>query len=280
MKTSLKKILYYIFLITLSFVFIFPLLWMVASSLKPNEMIFSQLNSFKAFLLPFGIPFSQWFEPYRLVFERFNLFRGIFNSLFYGSLIVVLNILVNSLAAYALARFAFPGKKLMISIIIFILIVPMETGIVPLFVIVNKLGLVNTVAGLIVPSIANVFSIFLFRQFFLGIPIELEEAAVIDGAGRMRIFFSIILPLSKPIIATTAILTFIASWNDFLWPVLMFTENSKMPLQVLLNVLNNTEPVYTNQVMAGLTVSTIPIIIIYALFQKQIVEGVAHTGIK
>lgn len=275
-----KTTVYYVMLFILSFLFLFPLLWMVANSFKPNEMLFSQLNSYKAFLLPFNLPITQWFDAYGQVFERFNLFKGIGNSLMYGSIVVVCNVLVNSMAAYALAKFHFPGKKIILSVIIFILIVPMETGIVPLFVIVNSLHLVNTIPGLLAPAIGNVFNIFLFRQFFMNLPGELEEAALIDGAGRLRIFFAIIIPLSKPIIATIAILTFIGSWNDFLWPVLIFTDNGKMPLQVILNVLNNTDPVYTNQVMAGLTISTIPIILVYAFFQKYIVEGISHTGIK
>lgn len=271
---------YYALLLLLSFLFLFPLVWMVVSSFKPNELIFTQLSSFNAFLLPFNVPIGHWFDAYREVFSRFNLIRGMGNSFMYGVTIVVCNVLVNSMAAYALAKFNFPGKKIIMAVIIFILIVPMETGIVPLFVIVNALHLVNTIPGLVAPAIGNVFNIFLFRQFFMNIPGELEEAAVLDGASRLRIFFSIIIPLSKPIIATISILTFIGSWNDFLWPVLMFTENSKMPLQVILNVLNNTDPVYTNEVMAGLTVSTIPIILVYAFFQKYIVEGISHTGIK
>lgn len=276
----LKPTLYYLMMFLLAFLFLFPLLWMVVSSLKPNEMIFSQLNSFKSFLIPFNLPINQWFDAYREVFGRFNLVKAIGNSFMYGSIIVIIGALVNSMAAYALAKLKFPGKKIILSIIVLILIVPMETGIVPLFVIVNKLNLVNSIPGLVAPAIGNVFNIFLFRQFFMNLPDELEEAALIDGAGRLKIFFSIIVPLSKPIIATVSILTFIGSWNDFLWPVLIFTDNARMPLQVILNVLNNTEPVYTNQVMAALTISTIPIILVYAFFQKYIVEGISHTGIK
>ena len=283
MSTTVKMIKtssYYLMMFMLAFLFVFPLLWMVMSSLKPNEMVFTHIKSIHAFLPPLNVPITHWFDAYKEVFRRFNLLQGIGNSFLYGSIIVTLNILVNSMAAYALAKFNFPGKKVILGIIIFILIVPMETGIVPLFVIVNSLHLVNSIPGLIAPALGNVFNIFLFRQFFIGIPVELEEAAVIDGAGRLRIFFSIIIPLSKPIIATIAILTFIGSWNDFLWPVLIFTDNARMPLQVILNVLNNTEPVYINQVLAGLTISTIPIILVYAFFQKYIVEGISHTGIK
>jgi len=276
----IKTGLYYLFLLMLALLFLFPIIWMVMSSFKPEAMIATDLKSIQALLPPINVPLNQWLIPYKNVFERFNLIRGISNSLLYGSIVVSASILVNSMAAYALAKMNFPGKGIIFTIIILIMIVPMETGIVPLFVIVNRLGLVNSIAGLVAPGIGNVFNIFLFRQFFIGIPKSLEEAAVIDGASKLRVFFSIIIPLSKPIIATVAVLTFIGSWNDFLWPVIIFTDNDRMPLQVILNVLNNTEPVYTNEVMAALTISTIPIILIYAFFQKYIVEGVAHTGIK
>jgi fructooligosaccharide transport system permease protein len=279
-KKYSKSTLYYAMMFALAALFIFPLIWMVTSSLKPEAMIFTQLKSLKAFSLPFDQPLNTWLDAYKVVFTRFNLVRAIGNSLMYGSIIVICNIIVNSLAAYALAKFHFPGKKLIIALIIFIMIVPMETGIVPLFVIVNGLKLVNTIPGLVAPAIGSVFNVFLFRQFFMGIPDEFEEAAILDGAGRMRIFVSIIMPLSKSIIATVAVLTFIGSWNDFLWPVLIFTENSKMPLQVILNVLNNTDPVRTNEVLAALTVSTVPIITIYAIFQRFIVEGISHAGVK
>ena len=279
-KKYSKSTLYYAMMFALAALFIFPLIWMFTSSLKPEAMIFTQLKSLNAFSLPFDQPLNTWLDAYKAVFARFNLVRAIGNSLMYGSIIVICNIIVNSLAAYALAKFHFPGKKLIIALIIFIMIVPMETGIVPLFVIVNGLKLVNTIPGLIAPAIGSVFNVFLFRQFFMGIPDEFEEAAILDGAGRMRIFVSIIMPLSKSIIATVAILTFIGSWNDFLWPVLIFTENAKMPLQVILNVLNNTDPVRTNEVLAALTVSTVPIIAIYAIFQRFIVEGISHAGVK
>jgi fructooligosaccharide transport system permease protein len=279
-KKYTKSTLYYAMMFALAAIFIFPLVWMVVSSFKPEAMIFSQLKSLQSFNLPFSQPLSTWLDPYRAVFGRFNMIRAIGNSLMYGTIIVACNIIINSMAAYALARFHFPGKKIIIALIILIMIVPMETGIVPLFVIVNSLHLVNTIPGLVAPAIGSVFNVFLFRQFFLGIPEEMEEAAVLDGAGRMKIFLSIIMPLSKPIIATVAVLTFIGSWNDFLWPLLIFTKNSKMPLQVILNILNNTDPVYTNEVLAALTISTVPIIIIYAIFQRFIVEGISHAGVK
>jgi len=275
-----KKSTFYLFMFFLAFIFLVPTIWMFVSSLKPVARIYSDLSSFNALLPPLDLPMSEWITPYKEVFARFNLFRGIKNSLIYGTILVTVNLLFNSMCAYALAKFNFPLKNLWLMMIILILIVPMETGIVPLFVIVNRIGLEGTILGLLAPTIGNVFNVFLFRQFFIEIPKELEEAALIDGSGRLKIYFRIILPLSKPIFATVAILTFIGSWNDYVWPLLMFTDMEKMPLQVILNVLNNTEPVHENQVMAALTIATIPIILIYALFQKHIVQGISHTGIK
>ena len=280
MKKVSKKILFYTFMIALAWLFLFPIVWMIVTSFKPEAMIFEHLKSFKAFLPPLEMSPKQWLEPYIETISKFGVMNGIKNSLLYGTLAVVFNVAVNSMAAYVLARFEFPLKKFWITLIILIMIIPAETGVVPLFVIVHKLGLVNSIPGLILPGLVSVFNIFLLRQFFLSIPKELEEAALIDGASRISIFYKIILPLSKPILATVSMLTFIGSWNDFLWPVIILGDNSKMPLQVLLTVISNIEDINTNIIMASLTISTIPIILIYVFFQKYIVEGISNTGIK
>ena len=279
-KKVIKNILFYTFMFILAFLFLFPIVWMLVNSFKPEAQIATDLKTINALLPPFNINIANWLTPYREVFMRFNLFSGIRNSLIYGGSLIVLNLFVNSMAAYALAKLNFPLKNFWFNLIVLVLIVPAEINIVPLFVIVHRLGFENSLMGLLAPNIGNALNIFLFRQFFIGIPRELEEAAFIDGANRLTIFFRVIIPLSKSIYATIAVLTFILAWNDYLWPVLIFADNSKLPLQVILNVLNNTMPVYTNQVLAGLTVATIPMVLIYAFFQRYIVEGIAHTGIK
>jgi fructooligosaccharide transport system permease protein len=279
-KAFIKSIPFYAFMFLLAFIFLFPIVWMVVNSFKPEAQIMMDLKSPAAFLPPLNISIVEWFTPYKEVFMRFDLFRGIRNSLMYAIVLVALNLLVNSMGAYALAKFDFPLKNFWFTLIVLVLIVPAETNIVPLFVIVHKLGLENTLLGLLAPNIGNALNLFLFRQFFIGIPKELEEAALIDGANSWTIFYNVIMPLSKSIFATIAILTFILSWNDYIWPVLIFADNAKLPLQVILNVLNNTQPVYTNQVLAALTVATIPMVLIYAFFQQYIVEGISHTGIK
>ncbi|KAE9633173.1 MAG: fructooligosaccharide transport system permease protein [Epulopiscium sp.] len=280
MKALIKSIPFYTFMFLLAFIFLFPIVWMVVNSFKPEAQIMLDLKTPAAFLPPLNISITEWFTPYKEVFMRFDLFRGIRNSLMYAIVLVALNLLVNSMGAYALAKFDFPLKNFWFTLIVLVLIVPAETNIVPLFVIVHKLGLENTLLGLLAPNIGNALNLFLFRQFFIGIPKELEEAALIDGANSWTIFYNVIMPLSKSIFATIAILTFILSWNDYIWPVLIFADNAKLPLQVILNVLNNTQPVYTNQVLAALTVATIPMVLIYAFFQQYIVEGISHTGIK
>jgi len=280
MKALIKSIPFYTFMFLLAFIFLFPIVWMVVNSFKPEAQIMLDLKTPAAFLPPLNISITEWFTPYKEVFMRFDLFRGIRNSLMYAIVLVALNLHVNSMGAYALAKFDFPLKNFWFTLIVLVLIVPAETNIVPLFVIVHKLGLENTLLGLLAPNIGNALNLFLFRQFFIGIPKELEEAALIDGANSWTIFYNVIMPLSKSIFATIAILTFILSWNDYIWPVLIFADNAKLPLQVILNVLNNTQPVYTNQVLAALTVATIPMVLIYAFFQQYIVEGISHTGIK
>ncbi|MBM7686168.1 carbohydrate ABC transporter permease [Defluviitalea raffinosedens] len=280
MKALIKSIPFYTFMFLLAFIFLFPIVWMVVNSFKPEAQIMLDLKTPAAFLPPINISITEWFTPYKEVFMRFDLFRGIRNSLMYAIVLVALNLLVNSMGAYALAKFDFPLKNFWFTLIVLVLIVPAETNIVPLFVIVHKLGLENTLLGLLAPNIGNALNLFLFRQFFIGIPKELEEAALIDGANSWTIFYNVIMPLSKSIFATIAILTFILSWNDYIWPVLIFADNAKLPLQVILNVLNNTQPVYTNQVLAALTVATIPMVLIYVFFQQYIVEGISHTGIK
>lgn len=159
-----------------------------------------------------------------------------------------------------------------------LLIVPVETVLIPQFTIMNGLGLVNTRLAVILPGIASVFNIYLFRNFFIAIPEEIIESARIDGASIVKIFFSIMLPMSKPAIATVGVLSFIGSWNDYIWPLMVLTDKSKFSMQVAITTINSTQPVYINQVMAVLTMSTIPLIIIYVVAQKYILEGLGGSG--
>ena len=281
MKKILKKlkaitILEYLLLLLLAALFIFPMLWMVVSSMKPEANVFKDLTSFRAFL-PSMNP-ANWFKTYAEVIKRFSVGTYLLNSIFYGLSFSFFSILINALAGFAFAKINFSGKKLIFGLMLGLLIVPVETVLIPQFTIMNGLGLVNTRLAVILPGIASVFNIYLFRNFFIAIPEEIIESARIDGASIVKIFFSIMLPMSKPAIATVGVLSFIGSWNDYIWPLMVLTDKSKFSMQVAITTINSTQPVYINQVMAVLTMSTIPLIIIYVVAQKYILEGLGGSG--
>ena len=202
------------------------------------------------------------------------------NSLSYIVVIIALGLIVNSMAGYAFARLKFPKKNLFFSLILAVMIIPGQTVMLPQFSIIYKLGLSNSYLALILPAIASPMYIFLFRQNFMGIPESIEEAAKLDGASAVRTFFQLIVPLAKPVYATVSILVFIACWNDFVWPVMVISDNSKQTIQMALSSLFSIQPVNYGNVMAGLTLVTIPVLIIFLSLQKYYVAGIASTGAK
>jgi fructooligosaccharide transport system permease protein len=271
-----RKIIDYAVMFLLACVFIFPLLWMITSSMKPESHIYSDMNSIRA-MLPSFHP-SEWFQSYQKLFARFNVLQYLLNSILYAVVVSIGAIVVNAMAGYAFAKFEFIGKKFWFGLLLCLLIVPTETIIITQFTIVHTLGIVNTRLAVILPLIANVFFIYLFRNFFKAVPDEIVESVKIDGASYWTIFLRIMLPMSKPAIAAVGTLSFIASWNDYLWPLMVLTDTNKFPIQVAITNINTTQPVYTNQVMAILTVSTIPLIIVYILAQKYLLQGLGGSG--
>lgn len=277
-KAKLKKIGFHIFVTILSLLFILPLFWMVSSSFKTEQQIYSDMTSWKAFFPDFK---NFTLKPYTELLGLYNIFGNMLNSFFYSVLTVTLSLVVNSLAGYALAKLKVPMKKIFLISIVGLIIVPTEATILPMYLVVNKLGLINTIPGLILPFSASVMSIFLYRQYFLKFPTEIIEAGKIDGLSSLQIFFRIVVPVSIPIYITTGVLTFLASWNDFLWPVMVISKEKMMPIQVALSaIFADRETIFTNHMMAGLTLATIPVILIYLIFQKYIVQGIATTGSK
>lgn len=227
----LEKVLSYIVLTIIALIFMFPLLWMIVSSFKNDAQIFSDINSLKAFVPRFQ---KDVFINYKEVVQKLPLLQAMLHSFGYISVIVFISLIVNSMAGYAFARLDFPKKKLIFSIILAVMIIPAQTVMLPQFSIIYKMGFTNSYMGLIIMAIANPMYIFLFRQQFLGIPKSIEEAAKLDGASQIRIFFQLIVPLAKPIYATVIILQFIALWNDFVWPVMVISDTSKQTVQILL----------------------------------------------
>ncbi|MYL30018.1 ABC transporter permease subunit [Halobacillus halophilus] len=280
-KKQMQTVVLYTSLILLTFIFLFPLIWMLVSSLKNEFQIFKDMKSLQAFLPPAPSEVEDgYFQNYIAAFQRVDLLRYIINSLIYTTGIIVFGLVVNSMAGYALARFRFPLAGFWLGVIIATLIIPPESIFLPLYVLVYDLGWVNTYTGLIVPFIANAFAIFLFRQFFLDFPKELEEAAKIDGCSQIGIFFRIIVPLSKPVFATVAIVLFINHWNDFLWPLVVASDESMRTIQIGLQYFMNEPPIKWGQVMAALTIATVPMLLIFTFLQRYYVQGLTHTGSK
>ena len=270
------KFLEYILLTLLAFLFLFPMVWMVVSAMKPEADVYGNLTSWQAFL-PSLNP-ANWFKPYQEILERFSIFTYLGNSIFYSTTFALGSILINAFAGYAFARIDFSGKKILFGFLLALLIIPAETVLIPQFTIVNALGLVNNRLAVIIPGLASIFNIYLFRNFFIAIPEEIVESARMDGANIIQTFFRIMLPMSKPAVATVGVLSFISSWNDYIWPLMVLTDTNKFSMQVAITTINTTQPVYINQVMAVLTISTIPLIIVYIVAQKYIVQGLGGSG--
>jgi fructooligosaccharide transport system permease protein len=278
MKKQNNKFVQYIVLILLAVFFMFPVIWMVVSSFKNDPQILSDISSIKAFILP---AFSDnYFHNYYDCLKQLPILKSMMNSFFYIGVIIIFSLIVNSLAGFGFARLDFPGKKIIFTILLSLMIVPAQTIMLPLFSIVFKLGWINSYLGLIIPVIANPFYIFLFRQTFLGLPKEIEEAAKLDGANQYTIFVKIIMPLVKPIYATVAIMIFVATWNDFIWPVMVISDPSKQTIQMALSSLFSIQPINYGRVMAGLTFVTIPVLIIFLTMQKYYVQGIVGSGSK
>ena len=282
-KLVLKKALIFLGCLFLAFLFLFPVIWMVSNSFKDNDTVFAQMGSILTFFPP-SWNIAEWFVSYAKLFDQFENFgRSILNSIIYCSVTIAMVLLINSLAGYALARFHFPGGKAMTTVILILMIVPVETSVVPTYLILYYLGLLTeplNVVGYLLPGFASLMYTYMFRQFFLSMPVEIEEAARIDGCSRAGVFFRMIVPLSAPIFATVGIFTFMGQWNEYLSAQLIMQNEQYFPLQYYLQIINNSNPRDLGMVMAALTFSTIPIALVYVFCQKYIVEGVSFTGLK
>jgi multiple sugar transport system permease protein len=256
--------------------FLFPLLYMVASSFKQDGVVLSDADSIAAFL---PIPFVG-VENYVDAIERASVFRSFLNSMVISGSIVGLGLVVNSLLGYALARLRFRGRTLLVAFVIALIIIPFEALAVPLLFVSARLGWLDTYHVQILPFVANPLFIYLFYTFFLNVPVEIEEAARIDGAGPLRTFVSVVAPLAKPAYATVAILGFLFSWGQFLWPVMVTRGIDVRPLALGIGTFKTTQPVQWGDIMAYAALMTIPLVIIFLLFQRYFVQGVASSGVK
>ncbi len=273
-----KKVLFFMLISVIALQFLLPLLWMILSSFKIDQTIYTDIKTIFAFVPKFG---DLTLESYKELFSYYSIWKNLINSFMYASITVVLSLVVNSMAGYALAKFEFPFRNTILLLIIALMIVPIEATILPLFLVVHQMGLIGTVVGYLLPFIVNVMNIFLFRQHFMMFPTELIEAAKIDGLSDWGVFARIVVPSSVTMYVTVGIITFLASWNDFLWPVMSITDSNMMPIQVALNaIFADTYNIFTSHRMAALTIATVPVVVIYAVFQKYIVQGATRSGIK
>lgn len=272
----------YLVLTIISLVFVMPLVFMVVSSLKPDLQLLRDTSSLKAFI-PYGeISLNNYLEA----FHRVPIPRFLFNSMLITSTTVILGIGINSMAAFSFVFLRWKGRNLILSIIIAAFIVPFESIAIPLLLLVNKLprlggstGWLNSYHVQIIPLLAYSFQIFLFHQFFKEIPADLVEASVIDGAGWFKIYRSIILPLSGPVIATATILRSLDMWNQYMWPLLVVQSERYRPVMVGLQYFFQLDIAW-GEIMAYLTTITVPIIILYLCLQRVFIESIASTGVK
>jgi len=250
-----------------------PFLWMLLSSFKPE----SEIRSVPPSWWP-----SHWtMAHYHDLFSRLDFPRYFLNSAIVAVLVTAGNLLFCSLLGYALAKLNFPGRKALFLIVLGMLMVPGMVLFVPQFVLVSNLGLANSYAGLVVPFLAGPFGVFLMRQFLLSLPDDLIEAARVDGAGEWRIFWRIVLPLCRPALATLGILTFLASWNNFLWPLVVATTDDKYTLPVALALYSiGQNRIYFGLLLAGAVVVVLPVLIVFLVLQRQFLRGIATTGLK
>jgi multiple sugar transport system permease protein len=253
-------------------VMIFPFLWMLSTSFQTAGALLVPPPR----LIPSPIETGNYAE----IAEAFPLWRFLLNSLGVSAVSTVLQVATSAMAAYAFARLRFRGRDALFLVYIATLMVPLQVTIMPLFVEMRYLGFIDSYPGLILPSIASAFGTFLLRQAFLSLPRELEEAAFMDGAGHLTVFRRIVLPLALPALATFAIFAFMASWNSFLWPLVIVNSPDLMTLPVGLSNLQGRYATSWNLLMAGSTVAVLPILIVYAVGQKYVIRGVTLTGLK
>lgn len=267
-----KNIRFYIVSTIIAVIVVIPFLWMLSTSLKSKGALMQ---------IPVEwIPEEPTLEAYQTVFSRFPFLRAILNSILITVSYTVITVLSSSMAAFAFTKIKFPHADGVLKLYLASMMIPTQVTLIPLFVIMNNLKLINTYPSVVLPSLFRAFAIFMLVQQMRSIPNDYMDAARIDGAGMFRIYWSVILPLTKSAIATLTITTFMESWNDYLWSLLMLTDKNKMTLTLALNSLNGQYGTEYNVLMAGSLLSMIPIIIIYICAQKYFKEGLMAGGVK
>jgi multiple sugar transport system permease protein len=249
---------------------IFPLFWMLSIAFKPSAEVFK----------PYLIAEAPTWDNFLYVFTEVPFLKYLGNTFFVSAVVTIIALFFHTMAGYALARLRFPGRETIFILIFSTFLVSLPVIIVPLFILVRAMGMLNTYAGIIVPAIFHAFGIFLLRQYYLSLPRELEEAAIIDGASYWRIYWSVVLPLSRPIIASLAILFFLANWNSFLWPLTVASDQNLWVVQVGIANFRSQYSTSWNYIMAASTIVATPMLVLFVIFQRQIMESIKTSGLK
>jgi len=271
-KTRIHKVIIYLVLLIGVIVTIAPFVWMISASLMPT----GQANQFPSKFLPDKVTF----EHYRTLFGRLNVARYFFNSIVISLSITGISLFFNSMAGFAFAKYRFAGKQKLFKLLLSAMVIPAQVTMLPLFLMLNRMGVINTYWGVIIPGMASIYGIFLIRQYIISIPDSLIEAARIDGAHDFYIYWRIILPVAKPILVTMALFTFMGAWNDFLWPLIVLTRDSMYTLPVVLANLMGEHVQDTEMMMAGSVITIMPIIVVFLAMQKYYLRGIMMGSVK
>lgn len=278
MKSSkAKNILHYVVLVIVCFISLFPLLYAFSASLRSDVELYK-------YALPFSIktiiPVEPTLDNYKWIFTEFGFGKSIVNTLIIVFILVPLGLLVNSVAAFAFTAFDFKGKNILFAVFVVSFMVPFEAIAIPLYSLVNKIGWVDKRVAMILPSVANGLVLFLFRQFFSEIPKSYFEAATMDGANWLQIYFRIIIPLSAPVMITAALMLFVSFWNSYLWPLLVARSKDIRTVQITLATLKMEEATLWGCLYAGSIVSALIPLTLFLPFQKYFVDGITSSGVK
>lgn len=268
-RLSAKKLLFPAIAIIFATLMNAPFIWMLLTSFKPPNEVFTTI-----------LPSEYRFSNYELAWTAVPMARYILNSLFMALTHACSHIILGSIAAFAFAKMRWKGRNIAFVVFLSALMIPNEVTLIPNFITITKLDWVDTYQALITPTFSSIFAVFLLRQFFLTIPRDLDDAAVIDGCGKLRYLFQIVMPLSKPALLTVGLFSFLASWNELLWPLVVTNSEKMRVVQVGIAAFQSKFGIDYGLVMAGTTIVTLPIIILFFFVQRQFIEGISMSGLK
>jgi len=271
-RVRIAPVALHVALVAGALIALFPLFWMVSASFMQTGMA----NQYP----PHLVPRHPTFAHYREIFTRLSMGRFVLNSAIISLLVTGVSLFINSAAGYAFAKLRFRGRDKLFRGLMLGLVVPVQVAMLPLFLLFKEMRLINTYWGVIIPSLASIFGIFLIRQYTLDIPDDLLDAARIDGASEFRIYRSVVLPVIVPILATLAIWTFLTTWNDFMWPLIVLSDQSKMTLPVALANLAGEHVQDTELMMAGSVVTVLPVLLVFLFLQRYYVQGIMAGSVK